>query len=56
MTSVQNHLAAARLGGAEGVLTDDHPRIEYHRSLGESREVDLSGFRGEGRDRLVVAP
>ena len=49
--------AAMRAFVGDGpLLTDDHPRIEYHRSLGASRDVDLSGFRGEGRDSLVVAP
>ncbi len=35
------------------VLTDDHPRIEYHRSLaGREVMVDLGGFRGEGREQI----
>jgi spermidine synthase len=38
------------------LLTDDHPRLEYHRSLprGDAM-VDLGQFRGERRD-LVEAP
>lgn len=36
------------------VLTDDHPRIEYHRSLPRGAdETDLSGFTGQGRELLV---
>jgi spermidine synthase len=39
--------------GAGPVLTDDHPRIEYHRSLrGREVMVDLGGFRGEGREQI----
>jgi len=38
------------------MLTDDFPRIEYHRSLaGRDVMVDLGGFRGAGRER-VEAP
>ncbi len=36
------------------LLTDDRPRIEYHRSLPQgSPETDLSRFTGAGRERLV---
>lgn len=42
--------------GPGPVLTDDQPRIEYHRSLPRGRDmVDLSGFTGARRDR-VMAP
>lgn len=42
--------------GPGPLLTDDRPRIEYHRSLPDrSAMVDLSAFRGEGRAR-VEAP
>ena len=33
MTSVQNHLTATRLGGAEGVLTDDQVRAFVREQL-----------------------
>ena len=37
------------------ILTDDHPRIEYHRSLPPSApETDLSGFVGRGREHLLT--
>ncbi len=41
--------------GPGPLLTDDRPRIEYHRSL-ENREemVDLGGFRGQGRERILA--
>jgi spermidine synthase len=36
------------------ILTDDHPRIEYHRSLPRgASETDLSRFIGAGRERLL---
>jgi spermidine synthase len=42
--------------GPGPLLTDDRPRIEYHKSLPDrSQMVDLSAFRGEGRQR-VEAP
>lgn len=46
--------AAMRAFVGDGpVLTDDHPRIEYHRSLrGRDVMVDLAEFRGDGRERL----
>jgi hypothetical protein len=70
LASVQLHTFDALLGafsahadamrtfvGDGPVLTDDHPRIEYHRSLPRGApETDLSGFRGEGRDRLLSGP
>jgi spermidine synthase len=42
--------------GQGPLLTDDHPRLEYHRSLpiGDG-QVDLSPFRGERRE-LLEAP
>jgi spermidine synthase len=37
------------------VLTDDHPRIEYHRSLPRgASETDLARFTGAGRERVVA--
>ena len=46
--------AAMRAFVGDGpVLTDDHPRIEYHRSLrGRDVMVDLGGFSGEGREQI----
>ena len=42
--------------GPGPLLTDDQPRIEYHRSLGNRDvEADLSSFTGQGRER-VEAP
>ncbi|BCS34444.1 hypothetical protein TBR22_A36710 [Luteitalea sp. TBR-22] len=42
--------------GKGPILTDDRPRIEYHRSLRDRETmVDLSRFRGEGR-QAVEAP
>lgn len=35
------------------LLTDDRPLLEYHKSLpARGGEVDLSSFRGQGRERL----
>ena len=69
LASVRLHTFDALLGAFSGhadamrayvgdgpLLTDDHPRIEYHRSLdGDRRDADLSGFRGAGRERLLRA-
>jgi spermidine synthase len=42
--------------GAGPLLTDDHPRLEYHRSLPDTSEmVDLSQFTGARREQ-VTAP
>ena len=57
MGAYSGDAAAMRTFVGDGpLLTDDHPRIEYHRSLG-NRDVmvDLGGFRGAGREQ-VVAP
>jgi hypothetical protein len=41
--------------GHGAVLTDDHPRLEYHRQLPkDGAVVDLATFTGEGRDRIVA--
>jgi spermidine synthase len=54
MGAFSGDAAAMRAFVGDGpVLTDDHPRIEYHRSLaGRDVMVDLGGFRGEGRERI----
>jgi len=48
--------AAMRAFVGDGpLLTDDRPRIEYHRSLENRAEmVDLGGFRGQGREAIVA--
>jgi nickel-dependent lactate racemase len=48
MTSVQNHLAATRLGGAEGVLTDDQVRAFVREQL-DAVDVD-------GRSVCILVP
>lgn len=41
--------------GAGPLLTDDQPRIEYHRSLAQRDvQVELEGFRGRGRERVEL--
>lgn len=70
LESVQLHTFDALLGAFSGdaddmrafvgegpILTDDHPRIEYHRSLPSGAgETDLSGFVGRRREALLSAP
>ena len=69
LASVQLHTFDALLGafsadadamrafvGDGPILTDDHPRIEYHRSLPSGGgEADLSRFDGRGRERLLTS-
>jgi hypothetical protein len=41
--------------GPGPLLTDDQPRIEYHRSLAQRDVlVELEGFRGRGRERVEL--